>query len=98
MNGGNTRIKIAKIMNDIVAITKIKEINLGSFEYFCIWLHRLHTIFEITKENIINSRKSLRVQIIKRLIKITADLKYRELINLIKFYFFSEYPNPFDLA
>ena len=56
-------------------------------------------MFEITKEQIINSRKSLKVHIIKDEIKITANLKYDELPNFRKkFYFFSEYPNPFDFA
>jgi len=44
-------------------------------------LHKLHTIFEITKEQIINSRKSLKVQIIKEVINITINLKYDELLN-----------------
>ena len=34
MNGGKTRIKIVKIMNDITTITKSKEINLGSLNPF----------------------------------------------------------------
>jgi len=44
-------------------------------------LHKLHTIFEITMEQIINRRKSLRVQTIKEVINITANLKYEELLN-----------------
>ena len=55
-------------------------------------------IFEITKEQIINRRKSLKVHIIKEVIKITTNLKYDGLLNFQIFYFFSEYPNPFDLA
>jgi len=38
-------------------------------------------MFEITKEQIINRRKSLRVQTIKEVIKITTNLKYEELLN-----------------
>ena len=38
-------------------------------------------MFEITKEQIIKSRKSLKVQIIKDVIKIIANLKYDELLN-----------------
>ena len=55
-------------------------------------------MFEITKEQIINRRKSLKVHIINEVIKITNNLKYEELLNFKIFYFFSEYPNPFDLA
>ena len=98
INGGSTRIKIAKMIKDITAITKINEINLGSLKTVCIWLHKLQTILETTKEQIIKRKKSLRVHINKKVIKNTANLKYIELPNLKIFYFFSEYPNPFDLA
>ena len=92
-------MEIVNVRNDITAITKNKENNLGSFKIFCIWLHKLHTIFDMTKEQIIKRKKSFNIHSIRRDIKITANLKYKELINLIKnFYFFSEYPNPFDLA
>ena len=82
MNGGNTRIKIVNTITDIIVNTRNKESNLGIFNPFCIWLDKLHTIFEITKEQIIKSRKSLKVHIIKEVIKITANLKYDELLNL----------------
>ena len=98
INGGNTRIKIVNTINDITVNTINKDKDLGILTPFCIWLHKLHTIFEITKEQIIKSRKSLKVHIIKDVIKITASLKYDELLNLENIYFFSEYPNPFDLA
>ena len=98
IKGGKTRIKIVKTITDITVSTKNKERSLGIFNPFCNWLHKLHTIFEITKEQIIKSRKSLKVHIINDVIKITANLKYDELLNLDNFYFFSEYPNPFDLA
>ena len=98
MNGGNTRIKIVNTITDITVKTRNKESNRGIFKPFWIWLHKLHTIFEITKEQIIKSRKSLKVQIIKDAIKITVNLKYGWLPNLKKLYFFSEYPNPLDLA
>ena len=75
INGGNTRKRIVNIMKEIIDITENKEINLGRFNLFCIWLHKLHTIFEITKEQIIKRRKSLKVHIIKMVINITANLK-----------------------
>ena len=81
INGGNTRIKIVNIITDMTSKTRKKEIDLGIFKPFCIWLHKLHTIFEITKEQIIKSRKSLRVNTIKEVIKITTNLKYDELFN-----------------
>ena len=82
INGGNTRIKIVKTTNDITVKTKNKDSVRGIFNPFCIWLHKLQTIFEITKEQIINSMKSLKIHIIKDVIKITANLKYAELFNL----------------
>ena len=81
MNGGNTRIKIVNTNTDMTVKTKNKDRDRGIFKPFCIWLHKLHTIFEITKEHIIKSRKSLRVHIINDVIKITANLKYDELLN-----------------
>ena len=98
MNGGKTRIKIVNIMNEITDITNNKEINLGSFNPFCIWLHKLHTILEMTREHNIKRMKSLKVQIKKRDTEITANLKYNELFKWRFYYLFSEYPNPFDLA
>ena len=55
INGGNTRIKIVNIITDMTAKTRNKEIDRGIFKPFWIWLDKLHTIFEITKEQIINS-------------------------------------------
>ena len=81
-NGGNTRIKIVKTISDITVNTKNKDKDLGIFNPFCIWLHKLQTIFEITKEQIIKSKKSLKVHIINAVIKSTANLKYDELFNL----------------
>ena len=81
INGGNTRIKIVNIITDMTAKTRNKEIDRGIFNPFWIWLDKLHTIFEITKEQIINRRKSLKVHIIKEVIKITTNLKYDELFN-----------------
>ena len=99
IKGGKTSIKIVKTMKEITDITKNKDKSLGILKNFFIWLLRLHTILDITKEQIISRRKSLKVHNIKELIKITANLKYDELLNLRNFiYFFSEYPNPFDLA
>ena len=98
IKGGNTRINIVKIINEIELITKNNETSLGSFKNFWNWLDKLQTIFDITKEHIIKSRKSLKVHIINDVIKITVNLKYDELYKLEILYFFSEYPNPFDLA
>ena len=81
INGGNTRIKIVNIITDITAKTRNKESDRGIFNPFCIWLHKLHTIFEITKEQIISKRKSLKVHIIKEVTNITTNLKYDELLN-----------------
>ena len=82
INGGNTRIKIVNTITDITVNTRNNESNRGIFNPFCIWLHKLHTIFEITKEQIINKRKSLKVHIINKDIKITTNLKYDGLFNL----------------
>ena len=98
INGGNTRIKKLNVRNEITVITKNRDIILGSFNPFFTWLHKLHTIFEITNEHIIKSKKSLKVHTINIVIKITANLKYSALFKLKIIYFFSEYPNPFDLA
>ena len=75
IKGGNTRIEIVNKMNDITNRTNISERNLGSFNKYCIWLHKLQITFDITKEQIIKSRKSLKVHIIKKLIIVTANLK-----------------------
>ena len=91
-------MKIVKTIIDITVNTRNNDSGRGIFKPFCIWLHKLHTIFEITKEQIIKRRKSLKVHSIKEVIKITTNLKYDELFNFQIFYFFSEYPNPFDLA
>ena len=80
--GGNTRIIIVKTIIDITVNTKNKDIDRGIFNPFCIWLHKLQTIFEITKEHIIKSKKSLKVHIINDVIKITTNLKYDEILNL----------------
>ena len=42
-------------------------------------------MLEITKEQIIKRRKSLKVHIMNEVIKITANLKYDELFNLEKY-------------
>ena len=81
MNGGNTRIKIVNTITDIRVNTRNKESDRGIFNTFWIWLHKLHTIFEITKEQIISKRKSLKVHIINEAINITTNLKYDELLN-----------------
>ena len=75
MKGGKTRIATVKIMNDITTRTINKESNLGIFKPVCIWLHKLQTTLDITKEQIIKRKKSLKVQTIKELIVNTANLK-----------------------
>ena len=75
-------MKIVNTIIDITVNTINKESDLGIFNPFCIWLHKLHTIFEITKEQIISRRKSLKVHIINEAINITTNLKYDELFNL----------------
>ena len=75
MNGGNTMIEIANIMNDIPNRTINKETNLGNFKMVCIWLHKLLTTFDITNEQIIKRMKSLKVHTIKKLIITTENLK-----------------------
>ena len=82
INGGNTRIKIVNTITVITVNTRNKDSDRGNFNPFCIWLHKLHTIFEITREQIIKRKKSLNVHIIKDVIKITTNLKYDELFNL----------------
>ena len=81
-NGGKTRIKIVNTITEITVSTKNKDRGLGILKPFCIWLHKLQTIFDITKEQIIKSRKSLKVHIIKDVTKIAVNLKYDELLNL----------------
>ena len=99
MKGGKTIIATVNIMNDITTKTINKDSGLGNFNPVCTLLHKLQITFDITSEQIIKSMKSLKVHIIKKLIIITANLKKKELFNFRKYaYFFSEYPNPFDLA
>ena len=62
-------------MNDITSKTINKERDLGSLKPVWIWLHKLQTTLDITNEQIIKRMKSLKVQIIKELIVITANLK-----------------------
>ena len=98
IKGGNTRINIVKIINEIELITKNNETSLGSFKNFWNWLDKLQTIFDITNEHIIKSRKSLKVHNIKSVNNITVNLKYSEMFKFKFIYFFSEYPNPFVSA
>ena len=75
INGGKTRMATVNMMKDIAIRTINKEIDLGSFNPVWIWLHKLQTTLDITKEQIINRIKSLKVHIIKELIVNTANLK-----------------------
>ena len=68
-------------INEITVNTRNNDSDRGILIPFCIWLHKLHTIFEITNEQIINRRKSLKVHNNKEVIKITSNLKYDELLN-----------------
>ena len=81
IKGGNTRIKIVNTITDKKVMTRNKDSERGIFKPFCVWLHKLHKIFEITKEQIISRRKSLKVHIINDAIKMTVNLKYDELLN-----------------
>ena len=81
INGGNTIIKIVNTITEITVKTRNKERDRGIIKPFLIWLDKLHTIFEITKEQIISKRKSLRVHMINEVINITTNLKYDELLN-----------------
>ena len=81
MNGGNTKTKIVKMMNDIIVIIKNKDKGLGILSPFCRRLHKLHKILDITREQIIKSKNSLKDQIIKRDINIAKNLKYDVLFN-----------------
>ena len=74
-------MKIVNTIIDITVNTKNKESDLGIFNPFWIWLLKLHTIFEITNEQIISSRKSLKVHIINDAINTNTKLKYDELLN-----------------
>ena len=75
IKGGKTRIAIINIKNDITTRTMNNESDLGSFKPVWIWLHKLQTTLDITKEQIIKRIKSLKVQIIKELMVTTANLK-----------------------
>ena len=75
MKGGKTRIESVNIRNDITTKTINNAIGLGSFKPVWIWLHKLQTTLDMTKEQTIKSMKSLKVHIIKELIVITANLK-----------------------
>ena len=81
IKGGKTSIKIENTITDITTNTNNKANDLGILSTFCTWLQRLHTIFEITKEQIIKRRKSRKVHIINDVIKITVNLKYDWLPN-----------------
>ena len=62
-------------MNEITIKTRNKAIILGNLNPILTLWHRLQTTFETTNEHIIKRKKSLKVQIIKKLIITTAYLK-----------------------
>ena len=76
-------MKIVNTISDISVNTINNDKDLGILNPFCNWLHKLHTIFEITKEQIINNKKSLNIHIINDVTRITASLKYDVLLNLV---------------
>ncbi len=78
--------------------TSINDKGLGIFNKLFNWLHKLQIIFAKTKEHMIKRKNSLKLQKIKKIKVITNNLKKRELFNFVLNYYFSEYPNPFDLA
>ena len=90
----NTEARKIKVRN----INTIKrDIDLGILKIFFNLFVRLQIMLAITREHIISRRKSLRLQkIIKKMLN-TNNLKKTELFKFY-IYFFSEYPNPFDLA
>ena len=55
-------------------------------------------ILDITNEHIIKRIKSLKLHIINKLILINSTFPNKDLFNFLFGYFFSEYPNPLDLA
>ena len=75
-------MKIVNIIIDIIVNTINNDKDLGILNHFCNRLHKLHTIFETTNEQIINSTKSLNIHVISDVTIITANLKYDELPNL----------------
>ena len=99
MKGGSTRtIDIKNIIVSKVQ-TIVRDNGLDIFRVDLTLLQRLHIMFAITREQIISNKKSLKLQNIKKQILITNILKKRELFKLVKkYYFFSEYPKPLDLA
>ncbi len=79
-------------------MTNIKDTGLGILNKLFKWLHKLQIIFAKTNEHIISRKKSLKLQKIKNAKHATISLKNRVLFNFFENYYFSEYPNPFDLA
>ena len=99
MKGGSTSSTEVKKIKARKINTKNSENDLGIFKIFFNLLVKLQIILAITKEQIIRSRKSLRLQKIRKQILITNILKNKELFNFFLIvYVFSEYPNPLDLA
>tara|TARA_Y100000589_G_scaffold133031_1_gene127094 strand:- start:10 stop:348 length:339 start_codon:yes stop_codon:yes gene_type:complete len=99
IKGGKTsNTEVKKIIVKKIK-TKKSDIDLGIFKIFFNLLVKLQIILAITKEQIIRSRKSLRLQKIRKQILTTNILKNKELFNFFLIvYVFSEYPNPLDLA
>ena len=69
--------------SDEKTITIRRDNGLGILNVFFTWLQRLHMMLEITREQIINKKKSLRLQNSKQRIIIINNLKK---IELFKFF------------
>ena len=81
MKGGKTRNTEARKIKDRKIKTKNRDIDLGIFIITFSLLVRLQMILDITREQIIRRRKSLRLQKIRKQILITNILKKTELFN-----------------
>ena len=66
INGGKIKIAEVRNMNVKRIKTNIREKGLGIFNNLLNLLHRLQIIFAKTKEHIINKKKSLKLQNIRK--------------------------------
>ena len=82
IKGGKTRNTDARKIKARKINTISSEIDLGIFTIFFTLLVRLQIMLEITREQIIRRRKSLRLQKIRKQMLKTNILKKTELFNL----------------
>ena len=82
IKGGKTSNTEARKITARKINTKNKDIDLGIFKIIFTLLVRLQTMFAITREQIIRSKKSLRLQNIRKQILKANILKKKELFNL----------------